>query len=98
MDCGPPGSSAHGISQARMLEWVAISFTRGSLPPRGRTQVSRISRQVLHHGATRDAAGRARLTANRVWLLLCARLTLGAAEAKTECEGSSNSGDGPANA
>ena len=30
MDCGPPGSSVHGISRARILEWVAISFSRGS--------------------------------------------------------------------
>ena len=30
MDCSPPGSSVHGILQARMLEWVAISFSRGS--------------------------------------------------------------------
>ena len=30
VDCSPPGSSAHGISQARILEWVAISFSRGS--------------------------------------------------------------------
>ena len=30
MDCSPPGSSVHGNSQARMLEWVAISFSRGS--------------------------------------------------------------------
>ena len=30
MDCGPPGSSIHGISQARILEWVAISFSRES--------------------------------------------------------------------
>ena len=30
MDCGPPGSSVHGILQARILEWVAISFSRGS--------------------------------------------------------------------
>ena len=32
MDCSPPGSSVHGILQARMLEWVAISFSRGSSP------------------------------------------------------------------
>ena len=32
MDCSPPGSSVHGISQARILEWVAISFSRGSDP------------------------------------------------------------------
>ena len=34
MDCSPPGSSVHGIFQARILEWVAISFSRGSSPPR----------------------------------------------------------------
>ena len=34
MDCSPPGSSAHGIFQARILEWVAISFSRGSSQPR----------------------------------------------------------------
>ena len=37
----PPGSSIHGIFQARVLEWVAISFSRGSSQPRDRTQVSR---------------------------------------------------------
>ena len=41
MDCSPPGSSVHGILQARILEWVAISFSRGSSPPRDQTQVSR---------------------------------------------------------
>ena len=30
MDCSPPGSSVHGISQARILEWVAFLFSRGS--------------------------------------------------------------------
>ena len=38
MDCSPPGSSVHGISQARILEWVAISFSRGSSQPRDRTK------------------------------------------------------------
>ena len=38
MDCSPAGSSVHGISQARELEWVAISFSRGSSQPRGQTQ------------------------------------------------------------
>ena len=33
VNCGPPGSSAHGISQARTLEWVAISYSRGSSNP-----------------------------------------------------------------
>ena len=33
MDCSLPGSSVHGISQERVLEWVAISFSRGSSQP-----------------------------------------------------------------
>jgi len=37
MDCSPPGSSVHGISQARILEWVAISFSRGSSQHRDQT-------------------------------------------------------------
>ena len=36
MDSSPPGSSVHGILQARILEWVAISFSRGSSQPRDR--------------------------------------------------------------
>ena len=43
MGCSPPGSSVHGILQARILEWVAISFSRGSSRPRDRTQVSHIA-------------------------------------------------------
>ena len=41
VDCSLPGSSIHGIFQARILEWVAISFSRGSSRPRDRTLVSR---------------------------------------------------------
>ena len=40
MDCSPPGSSVHGILQARILEWIAIPFSRGSSRPRDRTPVS----------------------------------------------------------
>ena len=43
MDGSPPSSSVHGISQATILEWVAISFSRGSSRPRDGTQVSRIA-------------------------------------------------------
>ena len=43
MDCSPPGSSVHGISQARILEWVAISFSRGSSQSRDWTRVSCIA-------------------------------------------------------
>ena len=39
MDCSPPSSSVHGILQARILEWFAISFSRGSSRPRDRTEV-----------------------------------------------------------
>ena len=43
MDCSLSGSSVHGIFQARVLEWIAISFSRGSSRPRSRTQVSLIA-------------------------------------------------------
>ena len=43
MDCSPPGPSVHGISQARILEWVAISFSMGSPQPRDQTWVSCVS-------------------------------------------------------
>ena len=39
MNCRPPGSSVHGILQAKLLEWVAIPFSRGSSRTRDRTQV-----------------------------------------------------------
>ena len=42
MDCSLRGSSVHGVFQARILEWGAISFSRGSSQPRDRTLVSRI--------------------------------------------------------
>ena len=41
-DCSPPGSSVHGISQVRILEWVAISYSRGSSRPRDQTPVSHL--------------------------------------------------------
>ena len=40
IDCSPPGSSVHGISQAKILEWVAISSSRGSFWPKNWTHVS----------------------------------------------------------
>ena len=43
MDYSPPGSSVHGILQARTLRWVTISFSGGSCPPRDRTRVSCIA-------------------------------------------------------
>ena len=52
LDCSLPGSSGHGILQARILEWVAISSSRGSPQPRARTFISYVScigRSVLYH-------------------------------------------------
>ena len=55
VDCSPPGSSVHGILQARILEWVAISFSRGSSQPRDRIQVSHIAGRHFNLWATREA-------------------------------------------
>ena len=52
--CILSGSSVHGISQVRMLEWVAIYFSRGSSQPRDGTHVSCIGRQILYHWANRE--------------------------------------------
>ena len=57
MDCSPPGSTVHGISQARVLDWAVVSFSRGSSWPRDQARVSRnvdrrftiwASREVLY--------------------------------------------------
>ena len=49
MDYSPPGSSVHGILQARILEWVVIPFSRGSFQPRNQTQGLPHYRQILYH-------------------------------------------------
>ena len=54
MDCSLPGSSVHGIFQAIVLEWIAISFSRGSSRPRDRTWVSRIVDRCFTVWATRE--------------------------------------------
>ena len=55
IDCSPPGFSVHGISQARILEWVAIFFSRGSSRPRNQNHISCTGNQILYHWATREA-------------------------------------------
>ena len=55
VDCSPPGPSIHGILQARILEWVAISFSRGSSRPRDRTWVSHIAGRRFNLWAPREA-------------------------------------------
>ena len=55
MDYSPLGSSVHGILQARILEWVAIPFSRESDRPRDWTQVSHIAGRFFTSWATRKA-------------------------------------------
>ena len=54
MDCGPPGSSVRAFSHAGILEWVAISSSRGSSHPRDQTHVFCISRWILYCWAIRE--------------------------------------------
>ena len=58
MDCSLPGSSVHGIFQAIVLEWIAISFSRGSSQPRDWTQVSRVVDRRFTVWATREIGDR----------------------------------------
>ena len=60
MDCSLPGFSVHGILQARILEWIAISFSRGSSWPRDRTRVSHIGGRRFNLWATREAPEKAK--------------------------------------
>ena len=55
MDCSPPGSSVHGILQARILEWVAMPSSRGSSPAKDQSQVSHIAGRFLTIWATKEA-------------------------------------------
>ena len=64
MDCGPPGSPVHGISQARILEWVVISSSRGFFWPRDQTHISCTGRWILHHWATWEAL----VLINKLWI------------------------------
>ena len=54
VDCRTPGSPVQGISQ-RILDWVVISFSRGSSQPRNQTHISGIGRRVLYHWAPWEA-------------------------------------------
>ena len=52
MDCSPPGFSVHGILQARIQEWIAIPFSRGTFPPRDQILVSCITGRFFTIWAT----------------------------------------------
>ena len=55
MNCSLLGSSVHGIFQAGILEWVAMSFSRGFSQPRDGTYVSCLDRLILYHWVTWEA-------------------------------------------
>ena len=65
MDCSLPGSSVQGIFQAIILEWAAISSSRGSSQPRDRTWTFCIGRQVLYCWASREAPWQEQVKLNR---------------------------------
>ena len=58
VDCSLSGSSVHGIFQARVLEWIGISFSRGSSQPRNQIRISRIAGRCFTVWATREAHGK----------------------------------------
>ena len=72
MDCNLPGSSVHGILQARILEWVAISVSRGPSWPRYRTWMSHIAGRFFTVWATRESLLTTRWRSRRT----CAHLLL----------------------
>ena len=55
MDCSLPGSSVYAVLQTRILEWVAISSSRGYFWPRDQTLISCIGKWILYHYATWEA-------------------------------------------
>ena len=65
MDCGLPGSSVHGIPQARILEWVVDSSSKGSSQPRDQSHifyVSCIGGQILYHTGSQSAKSQSHLS------------------------------------
>ena len=78
MDCSPPGSSVHEIFQERILEWVAISFSRGSSQPRDWSRVSCTAGRFFTDWATREAlfgANRCKLKLTQIWSRECQKAT-----------------------
>ena len=67
MDCSLPVSSVHGILQARILEWVSMSFSRGSSQPRDRTQLSALGGGLSTIWATREALAVLEFPASLSW-------------------------------
>ena len=85
VDCSPPGSSVHRISEAKIQEGVAISFFRGPFQSRDRTQISCLSgigKRILYHWATGEALNtrKQRLMKSQEWLAVM----LGSSRAATQ--------------
>ena len=70
MDCSPPGSFVHWILQTRILQWVAMPFSRGSSLLRDGTQISWIGRLILYHWATREAPKTTWISHNYIYIYL----------------------------
>ena len=70
MACSLLGSSVHGIFQAIVLEWIVISFSRGSSQPRDQTQVSRIVDQTLHRLSHQGSQKSGQLPTNSYFLII----------------------------
>ena len=75
IDCSLPGPSVHGILQARILEWVAIPFSRGSPQPRGQTRVSCIAGGFFIIWAIREAPKALKWTLND-WIFMTQKANL----------------------
>ena len=67
MDCSLPGLSVHGIFQGRVLEWVVISFSRGSSSPRDWTQVSNYSVKCWSSGQNENMPGGRVSRSSKFW-------------------------------
>ena len=70
MDCSPSGSAIHGILQARVLEWVAISFSRSSSQPMDWTRVSCIVGRCFTISATTEVQPQAKFILIHCFILL----------------------------
>ena len=84
MYCNLPGSSAHGVFQAKILEWVAISFSRGSSQPRDQTCISCIAGRFL----TAEPPGKLTLLCRQILVVSCSIFAPEAPEIQTPSQSS----------
>ena len=98
MDCNLPGSSVYGILQARILEWIAVPFSRGSSQPRDWTQVSCTAGRFFTIWATREAwkyyPSYSKRLSRRIYFTLLSHLVVGCAEVLLTVCGWGRNGEG----